>query len=182
MPIDANFLNYSAVLLYAATLLACALATRAVRSHGLHDWQGRVWLGLIVLFAALIVSRLLNVEDILRDALRSALRDGGAYGGRRDVQSWIAGSIIMVAACATGFWLFRMTRRMRGRRASASIVALFAGVGMAFLVVMRLISLHVIDRLLYGPLKLNWIGDIGLTLAVMGAALYFTRIAQQRSA
>jgi hypothetical protein len=51
---------------------------------------------------------------------------------------------------------------------------------MLFLVILRVISLHMIDRLLFGPLKLNWIGDIGASLVVLGAAIYYMKLVRER--
>ncbi len=48
------------------------------------------------------------------------------------------------------------------------------------LMMLRIISLHMIDRLLFGPLKLNWVFDIGSTLAVLAAALYYIAIVSGR--
>ncbi len=39
----------------------------------------------------------------------------------------------------------------------------------------RTVSFHALDRLLDGPLKLNWVGDIGATLTVIGAAVIYVR-------
>jgi hypothetical protein len=38
---------------------------------------------------------------------------------------------------------------------------------------LRVISYSPLDRLLYGPLKLNWVGDIGAAAVVLGAAGYY---------
>jgi hypothetical protein len=40
---------------------------------------------------------------------------------------------------------------------------------------LRVISLHAIDALLYGPIKLNWVIDLGTSLIVLSAAAYYTR-------
>jgi hypothetical protein len=41
------------------------------------------------------------------------------------------------------------------------------------LIILRLISLHALDQLLFGSLKLNWVGDLGAAAAVFGSALYY---------
>lgn len=46
------------------------------------------------------------------------------------------------------------------------------------LILLRTISFSAFDRLLYGPLKLNWVGDIGAASLVLGAALFYIRVAR----
>ena len=48
------------------------------------------------------------------------------------------------------------------------------------LVALRLVSFHATDALLYAPLRLNWVLDIGLTLIVAGSAWAFIRTAGHR--
>jgi hypothetical protein len=38
---------------------------------------------------------------------------------------------------------------------------------------LRMLSFSMIDKLLYGPFKLNWIGDIGSAVLVGGCALAY---------
>ena len=45
---------------------------------------------------------------------------------------------------------------------------------------LRLISLSPVDALLYGPIKLNWIVDLGLGLSVVVSALAYVRIVGSR--
>ena len=44
--------------------------------------------------------------------------------------------------------------------------------------VLRTISFSALDKLLYGPFKLNWVGDIGAALLVLGAAVFYLRLAR----
>jgi hypothetical protein len=45
---------------------------------------------------------------------------------------------------------------------------------------LRIASLHMIDALLYGPLKLNWVIDIGGSLVVLVAAIYYVQLVHTR--
>ena len=172
----------SAALLYALSLAACSKAARTASVNRQFPWQARVWTALAFLFAALLASRLFGLEEALRETLRTSLRDGGNYGARRELQSWIAGSFLVLAICGAAYGLNALRQNVSGRRATATYVALLAGVSMVLLVIVRLISLHVTDGLLYGPLKLNWVFDIGLTIIAAGLAVHYTKIVRQRHA
>ena len=157
-------------------MAACGTST----TSGQPRWNRRVWLGLAILFLILILLRGLGIEEWLRDAMRDALRSGGNYAERRSTQGVIA-SIVLVAVGAAGFWwLYRTTQKLRGRRNLATVVALASGSAMAFLLSLRLISLHMIDRLLYGPIKLNWVMDAGTTAIVLASAIYYVKLVRAR--
>jgi len=47
-------------------------------------------------------------------------------------------------------------------------------------IAMRTISLHALDRLLNGPLKLNWVGDMGSSLVVLAAAIFYIGVVSGR--
>ena len=54
-----------------------------------------------------------------------------------------------------------------------------AGALMLGLLILRFVSLHAIDRLLYGSLKLNWVGDIGASCAILLAAGCYVSLIRQ---
>lgn len=58
----------------------------------------------------------------------------------------------------------------------AVIIAVGCAAGMVFLLLLRILSLHSVDDVLYGPLKLNWVGDVGMSLAVLGCAIRYAKI------
>lgn len=169
-----------AIALYAVVALCCMAACGTAATSGQPPWNRKTWAVLGLLFVLLIVLRGFGVEELVRDAMRDALRGGGNYAERRSAQGIIA-SVALAAVGAAGFWwLYKVTRNLRGRRNIASVVALASGGLMVFLVLLRMISLHIIDRALYGPLKLNWIGDIGTSLVVLAAAIYYLRLVRAR--
>ena len=149
-------------------------------------WHARVWAGRAVIFALLALFRFIGLEEFIRDALRDWLRSQGNYEARRTIQRPIAAGLIVVAAAAAAIIFYRAAQVLRkagalhGRRALAAMIGFACTAAMIILVVLRLISLSPIDALLYGPLKLNWIADIGLTLAAMGAALFYVKVARSR--
>jgi hypothetical protein len=51
---------------------------------------------------------------------------------------------------------------------------------MVMLLGLRIVSLHQIDVLLYGPAKLNWVIDIGASLTVLTAAGFYIRLVSHR--
>ena len=175
-----SFLSLAALALYAGVALAAMAACGTAASSGQPPWNRNVWLVLAAVFVVLIASRGFGIEERIHDSLREAARDQGSYEGRRSVQGIVV-ALVLTAAGAAGFWwLYRASRALRGRRNVATLVALVAGAAMVCLVVLRTISLHMIDKVLYGPFKVNWIGDIGISLIVLSAAVYYIRLVRAR--
>ncbi len=168
-------LSAAAVGFYAMVLLACAFAALSA-SHKLQPrWHLVVWSLLVVLFGILMISRLTGLEEGFRESFRETMRSSGKYSGRRSVQG-IAMSALLIAFFGLGIFAFaRISRVIRGRRDRLVVMALCAGSVMVVLVSLRLVSLHMIDRALYGPLKLNWIADAGSSLLIIGAAVFYVK-------
>ncbi|MEM7780762.1 MAG: hypothetical protein AAF697_10260 [Pseudomonadota bacterium] len=132
------------------------------------------------LFLLLAASRGLGLEDILRAELRDWLRAEGVMGERRTWQGYVITAMILVFVTAAFLALYRATSRMAGRRNFATIIALASGAAMIGLIGLRMISLHAMDTLLYGPLKLNWVGDIGASMVAFTAGLVYIRLVRAR--
>lgn len=167
--------------LYGVVVPACLLAARTSIHHRQQGWHKLVWLTLALLFAGLIAMRLAGVEDFVREGAREVLRDKGMYEGRRDFQRKLAAALVIVFAFAGGYVAIRFGRYLQGRRNAAAALGAACAVGMIVLLCMRFVSLHDIDRWLYGPLKLNWVGDLGITFLVLGAAIFYSRVVQASS-
>lgn len=180
MPFSQSILNLFASGLYGCVLFACLAA--AVTARGSRQLPGhiRTWVLLALFFAALIPLRLLEVEEAVRDTLRAAMRAEGSYRERRDIQGPIVAAIILLAGCGSLALLYRTMRIVRGRRNVARVVALVAALTMLLLMALRMISLHAVDALLYGPVKLNWVVDLGTSLTVLGAAVYYVRLLRRQ--
>lgn len=175
-----SMLSLVAAAYYVLVALACMLACGTASHYRQPRWYRDVWLALAILFLVLIALRGLGIEEWARDALRDVLRSGGSYGDRRSTQGIVASIVLVIVAAAGLLWLYRAASSFRGRRNVVSLVALASGSAMALLVLLRLISLHMIDRALYGPLKINWIGDIGTSTLVLVCAIYYAKLVRAR--
>ena len=175
-----TYLGLAALVLYGMVTVASMAACGTASMLGQTSWNRNVWLALAVLFVVLIFLRGFGIEEMARAMLREAMRSDGSYNERSETQSIIASFILAGAAMAGGWWFYRATRKLRGRRNVAVMAALVAGAAMVFLVALRMISLHMIDKALFGALKLNWIIDIGASFVVLAAALYYVKLVRAR--
>lgn len=169
-------LSIMASALYVLVVFATGVGAGVANSCKQQAWHWRSWLLLACFFMLLTASRLLDVEETLRDNLRSMLRADAAYDNRRDFQRPLVAGLVVIAAMVGFWWTFGIAGRITGRRNITVMVALISGAFMILLIAMRMISLHLIDALLYGPFKLNWVADVGLSLIVIGAAIYYIRV------
>lgn len=180
MPAGLSTLSLAASGVYAFVLLSCtaaAITSRRFRQAPGHYWT---WLTLAILFGVLIALRLAAAEEWLRATFRASVRASGEYDQRRQLQGPIVAAIFVIAGTGALALLYRTTRHLRGRRNVALLVAVFAALAMVFLLALRLASLHAIDALLYGGAKLNWLIDLGASLAVMLAAATYIRLVRAR--
>lgn len=166
--------------LYLAILVACLLAALTAVRRGQPRAHARTWLLIGLVFALLAVMRLVSTEELLRDLLRAELRSGGAYLGRR---AWQAPAVVALSVAFSGLFLWGLRQRYaaaHGRR-NMALIAAYGAVGiMMFLMALRIVSLHQIDMLLYGPLKFNWTIDIGASLVVLASAGVYVRAVWRR--
>lgn len=176
-----------AAMLYLAVGIVCARAFLAARSGvgGTRPpaFHGRVWLIAGLVFFAAAALRRFGFEEDLRIWLRAGLRAEHLYQERRDFQSIIASVVIVLATLAgmAGFALMLRSRVLQ--RKGPSRIAAIAGLacaGMVLLVMLRLVSLHLIDVLLFRGPRLNWFIDIGTTLVTGWMALAYVRALRLR--
>lgn len=165
--------NLSAAAIYLGVLLSCLLAAVVAVKQRRSPWHWRIWFAIAALFGLLAMMRWLALEDLVRDQLRAASVDGAVYDQRRNFQRPIAASAIAIAGALVLLIPMRFAKSFRSRRELAVFGASASAVAMVFLLAIRLISLHQIDALLYGPLKLNWIIDLGASLLVAAAAVVY---------
>ncbi|MHA7820207.1 MAG: hypothetical protein ACX930_11225 [Erythrobacter sp.] len=180
MATSVSLYSLIAVVFYVVVALAAMAACGTASTSGQPRWNRNVWLALAILFVVLILLRGFGIEELVKDALRTELRTNDTYDERRQIQAIIASAIMAIVAAAGMLWLYRATRSLNGRRNLATMAGLLAGAAMVFLVILRLISLHMIDRALYGPFKLNWIVDLGASAVVLGTAIYYIRLVRAR--
>lgn len=169
-----------AAALYMLVLAACMTAaiTAGRRRQPPRHWQ--TWGALACGFMLLAILRISGLEDAIRDLFRDLLRAEGVYADRRSLQRPLAAGLLGVVSLLLVWGLVRQWHHARGRRNLAIVAATAGFATMIMLLGMRIISLHQLDRLLYGPLKLNWITDLGASIAVLGAALIYVRQVVQR--
>ena len=173
-------LGLVAALFYAVTAILAARAAMIARSSAdAAQWHQRVWLVAVVLFVVCALSRLFGLEEGLRLMLRGELREERIYDVRREYQAAIASAIIIVAGLATFAGAARVIASGVLRAGGRTRIALAAGcacAAMALLIVIRIVSLHMLDVLIYRGPRLNWIVDIGSTVIVGTLAwLYVSR-------
>lgn len=181
MPSDGpSLLSMSAAGFYAVVVAVCLIAAGTagrLRQPSSH-WQ--TWATIALIFAVLAAMRMIGLEETLRDALRELLRVEMTYDTRRSFQRPLAAAVIVVATAIAAIVLVRRARVVKGRRNIVLLIAAASGLAMALLMTLRIISLHQVDAVLYGPLKLNWVADIGASLVVLVAAVLYVRLVRQR--
>jgi hypothetical protein len=166
--------------LYAAVAMACLVAAAFAQRLRQQPWHMRVWLLLAVFFIALAFLRWLGIEDALRNDLRLLLRADDAYSERRSFQRPLAAIVVGLVGLGAMVWFYRGIRTVHGRRNVAVLVAGAGAFTMFGLVLLRLVSLSPVDALLYGPIKLNWVLDIGSSVLISCAAVYYVRLISGR--
>jgi len=138
-----------------------------------------IWLVIGAMFVMLAFSRLTGFEEALRESLRFELRVTHQYEERRSLQRPIAAFAVALVGVLGLVLAYRTAQRLKGPANLAAITAVASAIAMVGLVCLRLISLSPVDKLLYGPLKLNWIADIGLSTIVLVAAALHVRLGRR---
>lgn len=178
-------LNLLGVLAYLVVVLAClaaALRARGAPSRRARTRLTRHWLGLAALFVILAAWRGLGGEVALQEWARGLLHAEGIYAARRSWQGPVGASALL-AAGAWASWL-----AIRDRRRLDPLVgwSRLAGLGLLGYTLLRLLSWHPVDALIYaglGPFHINHLIDMGLTIFCGLAACVAARarfIAQSR--
>jgi hypothetical protein len=175
-----SILSLGAAGLYALVLAACLLAAATAGRQRQPFAHQRTWVLVGLAFGAFALMRIAGFEEILRNLLRSELRLEGGYDQRRALQRPLAFGVIVVVSGLFAWGLWHQWRAAQGRRNMALFVAFAAFTTMVMLLGLRIVSLHQIDVLLYGPAKLNWVIDIGASLTVLAAAGFYIRLVSRR--
>lgn len=168
-----SLLSLAACSLYAIVAVACFIAAATARRFWQVPGHGRTWLLLALFFGVLIALRLVNAEDWLRAVLRDYFRESGYYAERRSFQAPLVAVILAIAGVGAMLLLPQWARNLQGCQDVARIAGVYAACAMVCLIALRLASLHMVDALLYGPVKLNWVIDVGASLVVLFAAISY---------
>lgn len=166
--------------LYIVVLLVCLMSAAIAGRQRQPAVHRRMWMLIAIAFGAFAIMRIYGFEEQLRDFLRSGLRTEGAYDNRRTIQRFVAFGVVAAVGGLFVWELVRQSRGLRGRSTIALFAAFAALAMMAMLIGLRIVSLHQIDALLYGPARLNWFIDIGATLTVLAAAAIYIRLLSRR--
>jgi O-antigen ligase len=175
-----SILSLGAAALYIVILAVCLLAAATARRQRQPFAHRRTWVVVGLVFGALALMRVAGFEELVRELFRSELRLEGGYDQRRALQRPLAIAIIAIVSACFAWGLWAQWRASQGRRNMALFVAFAALATMVMLVGLRILSLHQIDVLLYGPAKLNWVIDTGASLAVLAAAVFYIRLVSRR--
>lgn len=179
---DISALSLAAAGFYLCVVLAALGAARASIRRGAPVRERRIWALAAGVFIALAAMRAIAAEDHLRGILRSALELAGARDARRAIQLPLSLAAIALAGLATIPLACRIVRRGWASPLAASDWAALALIGMAVLIGLRVISLHAVDGILFsaliGPLRINWLLDLGCAGITLAAALHYMRSGQ----
>ncbi len=169
----------AAALYLVVAAVAAAAAVEALR-HRQITWHLIVWGIIAALFIGLALVRIYGLEEMLRGDLRMILYDERTYEERRSLQKPLFAIVCVIAATMACGLAYFLARGVRGRRNIAAMIAIGCTGGLMFLAALRMVSLHSVDALLYGPMKLNWFADLGMTIAVLACAIRYCLIVRRR--
>ncbi|WFL75973.1 hypothetical protein P7228_08105 [Altererythrobacter arenosus] len=174
-----SMLSLIAAALY---LGVAAVAGRAGKTSGLGGGEkGDMawWFAIASLFVLLAAMRVFLVEDQVRMAFRAVLSGAELYETRRSLQRPLALLALLATSAVLGAIIWTAIRETRAL-VRALRLAQLAACAMIALVGMRLISLGPIDYVLFGPLRPNWIIDLGASLCVGLAASRYAALTENR--
>ncbi|QDH33879.1 hypothetical protein [Porphyrobacter sp. YT40] len=175
-----SILSLSAAGVYLVVVAGCLGAALTAARSRQPAGHLRMWSFIALVFAFLIVMRFTGIEEVVRDTFRDMLRVEGAYAARRSFQRPLAVAVIFGVSGLFAWGLWRQWRAARGRRNLALLAAQASTVAMVMLVGLRIVSLHQLDSVLYGPLKLNWIADLGASLMTLAASMIYVRLVRRQ--
>lgn len=168
-----SLFSLAAAGLYLAVIASAILASLGAGRRREPSWHLFVWLAVAAVFLGLAIVRVFAFEEIARAFFRGILQAEGAYEKRRAVQEPLFAIIFATASAILAGFVYFVANRVRGAGNVLTTIAGGCAGGMVFLLILRILSLHAVEELLYGPLKLNWVSDIGMSLVAMGCAVRY---------
>lgn len=158
-------------------LLVCAIVIWFSMARRQHPTQDIVfWKCIALILLALAFYRFFNLEHIISDIARQEAKTEQLYNNRRMPQAILV-SIMLLCGLTCQFIIIRL-RISLVKRFALSVLLLLAALHM-----LRLISLHMVDSVLYASLlgvRINWVLEVLLLLALVIAALADPVLPQRR--
>ncbi|MGV3512584.1 MAG: hypothetical protein ACO1OX_11355 [Novosphingobium sp.] len=166
---------------YLGACLAAIIAASVIHARARGDGRrstdmirhAKGWLVVGGSFFLFLIMRIAQVEDRLRSAGRAWIMVEHGYSKRWDWQAPAAALLVVLIFAALFFMWVRRGRRQDKHAPFPQMQRLaFAAVGaMVVLILLRLVSLHAIDSVLYHGPHLNWVVDTASTVVVMLAGI-----------
>ena len=163
---------------YAAYLAARAFQESRAQAHSdTRDQQAKdggalagLWLLVTVAMLLFVINKQLDLQTLFTEVARDLAMAQGWYEDRRKYQVAFIAVVGLLGGAGTAALAFRL-RRVLGRVSGAVF-----GLGLiAFFVVVRAASFHHVDLLLTsGPIRLNWILELGGIGLIARSAYRFT--------
>jgi hypothetical protein len=141
----------------------------------------RFWMALAILLVALGFNKQLDFQKLVTQFARAYAKEGGWYRERQSVQVALVGIALAGIAGLMAWGAFLLRRELR-----STWLAMVGVVLLGVFVVIRAVSLHRLESLLYvGPIRLrDWTEPIALVLIAFAAwrARVPSRTSSQRAA
>jgi phosphoglycerol transferase MdoB-like AlkP superfamily enzyme len=171
-------LTFLAVGLYAWTSLEAARNAMMGRRRGFPAANWGSWLAISILFAVLVLSRVLKIEDHITQYFRTLAREDGYYSRRREVQGPFTIAVMVLTFVAVYYFQRRMRRQNLPSPEKLRFVAIAGSLIMIVYVTLRALSLHQFDETIYkgGLIHVNQVIDAGLTVMVGYAAMAYRHV------
>lgn len=163
---DLGVANLLGIAVYLASALVAVMT--AVQTRREVPGKPALWLAVAVVFVGLGLFRLSGAEEVIRQALRAMLIDRMEYDERRVFQT----RAVLACLVAVGIGVFLYVPRMVLWPRWLAMMAASLG-ALVVLYVLRIISLHGVDRILYasiGPVHFNHVLELLPIAAIWLAA------------
>lgn len=172
-PFVPSLLSQIAASAYVLVGIMCFCASAAAMRFPRSAWHWRAWALVGVIFLLFALMRFFSVEEVLRDELRSSLHAQSSYGERGNVQRAFLAGFLVICSFPIIYFIISKEKNLKFLGSATINLAVLSCSLMIILMIIRTISWHDIDKILYGPLKINWFLDLGLTCATLCFAVIY---------
>ena len=176
-------LSLVAALIYLASALACLVANATDTGRPGGSRAPGFWFLAALVLTGPAIARIFAIEALVLNELRLLFRAHNLTDVRQSFQIPLVFASIALALATVYLAVRHDWRTIAECRSRAVVLAKIALIGLLGLNLIRVISLHATDLLLYnefgGVLRLNWILDIGFVGLIAMAALWFRRLSRR---